>query len=178
MKRLPGTPIPKVELPDEFICTDYHPGDEKDWADILVSVGEFDSVEKALDCFRNDYLPHPEQLERRIQFIENAAHEKVATATCWWRNCSDQRSPSLEWVVVKPAFQGQGLGKAIVFKGMKRMVCLEGDNPVYLHTQTWSHRAIGIYQQAGFHFLTEGSFGGYPNEYTQAMKVLNGILKK
>ncbi len=177
MKRTTGTPIPRFDLPDGFLFTDFAEGDEKDWADILVSVGEFDNADDALERFREDYLPHRDQLERRIQFIRTTDGRAVGTATCWWRNSFSQRSPSLEWVAVRPEYHGHGLGKAMVSKAMKRMVCMEGDNSVYLHTQTWSYHAIGIYKKMGFFLLSDGSFGEYPNEYDKAMGVLSGLLR-
>jgi hypothetical protein len=43
---------------------------------------------------------------------------------------------------------------------------------IWLHTQTWSHLAIGLYLRAGFEFVKSGSFGGYRNEYELAEPIL------
>jgi hypothetical protein len=55
---------------------------------------------------------------------------------------------------------------------MHRLIRLDGDVDVYLHTQPWSYRAIGIYLWAGFRFLKHGSFGPNPNQNEQAMPIL------
>ncbi|AEJ38662.1 hypothetical protein TPY_0461 [Sulfobacillus acidophilus TPY] len=39
-----------------------------------------------------------------------------------------------------------------------------------------SHQAIAIYLKAGFEFVRQGSFGGYPNNYEQAMLILKTVL--
>ncbi|GIN88828.1 hypothetical protein J6TS2_52140 [Heyndrickxia sporothermodurans] len=41
---------------------------------------------------------------------------------------------------------------------------LEGDKDIFLHTQTWSYKAIGIYLKAGFNILEDGSFAKYKND--------------
>jgi ribosomal protein S18 acetylase RimI-like enzyme len=52
------------------------------------------------------------------------------------------------------------------------MVDIEGDRDFYLHTQTWSHRAIKIYQALGFDITAE-KLGKYTNEnYEKALKIL------
>ena len=53
------------------------------------------------------------------------------------------------------------------------MADIEGDRDFYLHTQTWSHRAVGLYLWAGFRFLPDGqSAGGLPNENAVGLEVL------
>ena len=47
----------------------------------------------------------------------------------------------------------------------------------YLDTQTWSHKAIGLYLRMGFHPVRES----HPiltrvNEYSGAVEVLKGVL--
>ena len=51
------------------------------------------------------------------------------------------------------------------------------DRDIYLQTQTWSYKAIGIYMRAGFEILETGTFGGYKNDYEKAMSVLMGKIK-
>ena len=76
-----------------------------------------------------------------------------------------------------PEYQGLGLGKAVVLKGIEKALSIEGDRDIYLHTQTWSYKAIGIYMRAGFEILETGTFGGYKNDYEKAMSVLMGKIK-
>lgn len=177
MHRLAGMPIPKYCLPHEFIFSHFSPGDDLAWAEIEASVDEFPSSEAALTYFRKEYLTCPEEVKRRTIFIQAPNGEKVATFTIWWNYTDQLRVPSVHWVAVKPQFQGQGLGKAVVFKGMELSIAVEGDRDIYLHTQTWSHRAVAVYHQAGFRFITSGSFGGYKNDLQLALPILQAKLR-
>ncbi len=173
MLRKQGTKIKEVICPKGYDFVSYQTGDEKAWAEIETSVLEFDNVEKSLSYFDKYYKPYQEELKKRCLFIENDKHEKVATFTIWW----DDDYPSVHWVAVKPNYQGKGLGKAIVYQGIKHSITLLGDVDIYLHTQTWSYKAIGIYQKAGFKILEEGSFAHYKNDYEAAIKILKDKLE-
>lgn len=172
MKRKAGQSIPSFELPEGYSFVPYTDGAEKDWAEIEASVGEFDSAAEALEYFSTGYLSYPNEVKRRTIFIQNSALKKVGTATGWWNYTGERRDPSLEWVAVLPEYQGLGLGKAVVFECVNRMLTMEGDRDIYLHTQTWSCKAIEIYLQAGFEFMKSGTFSEYDNDYDRAMPLL------
>lgn len=172
MKRYKGAEVPRVDLPEGYYFKSYEEGDETSWAKIMVSVGEFDTIDEALEYFKTEYLTHMESLKIRHLFICDPSNNYVATLTNWWNFTQKKREPSVHWVGVLPDFQGLGLGKAIVFEGMKRMIALEGDRDFYLHTQTWSYKAITIYQKAGYVMVKDEVFGDYINEYDQAVEVL------
>jgi len=175
MKRESGTPLFEFALPDHFKFVLFQSGDEKEWAEIETSVGEFDRAIDALVYFQKEFLPYYKELERRCLFIENSDGVKVATLTIWWCYTGVRRDPWIHWVAVRPEYQGLGLGKAIVSEGMKRLIEIEGDRNVYLHTQTWSYKAIGIYKMAGFHITKEKGLAGFENnEFEKA----NELLKK
>lgn len=176
MKRCRGAVIPDVILPEGYSFSLYSEGDEKSWAEIMASVGEFDNYEEALDYFKNDYLPYQDELKRRLLFIETPDGEKVGTLTNWWNFTNGRRDPSVHWVGVKKEFQGLGLGKAIVFEGMSRMIELEGDRDYFLHTQTWSYKAITIYIKAGYDFVKDETFSNYTNDYEKAIDTIKGKI--
>lgn len=179
MQRKAGIPIPEPTLPAGFSFVTFTAGgDEKEWAEIEASVGEFPRAVDALDYFQKHYLPYLPELERRTIFVQREDGEKVATLTNWWAYTGERRDPWLHWIAVKPGCQGLGLGKAIVFEGMRRLLRIEGDRDVFLPTQTWSYKAIGIYQQAGFTFDAEPGAGGFTNEYELAMPILEAKLKR
>ncbi|WP_217490335.1 GNAT family N-acetyltransferase [Paenibacillus cellulosilyticus] len=54
-------------------------------------------------------------------------HWKIATFTAWWNYTGIRRCPFVHWVAVKPHFQGQGIGKAIIAAGVRHMIDLEVD---------------------------------------------------
>lgn len=172
MKRLRGTTIPDAELPSGFLFKQYQEGDENDWAEIMVSVGEFDNIKEALDYFMECYFPYKEELKRRSFFIETLNGEKVGTLTDWWNYTQVRRDPSMHWVGIKPMFQGLGLGKSLIYEGMRRMIDIEGDRDFYLHTQTWSYKAINIYIKAGYRIVENETFGEYHNDYEKALETI------
>lgn len=178
MRRKTGEHLPQVALAEGYSFVPFTLGDEMDWAEIEASVGEFDSVSEALEYFQEEYLAYPKEVARRTIFVQSSDFKKVGTATCWWNYTDERRDPTMEWIAVMPEYQDKGLGKAIVFEGMRRMLMIEGDRDVFLHTQTWSYRAIGIYLQAGFEFIRTGSFGGHQNEYEEALPYLELKMKR
>lgn len=177
MKRDASTPLVRFSIPQGFSLVHYSSGDEAAWAEILVSVAEFDSQEEALAYFQEHYAPYPIELVKRCIFLENPAGEKVATFTIWWDIKDEEQIPSLHWIAVKPEFQGQGLGKAIVGHGLELALAIDGDRDIWLHTQTWSWRAVAVYLQVGFRLVSEGAFSDYSNDYHLALPILQSKLK-
>jgi len=56
------------------------------------------------------------------------------------------------------------------------MIEIEGDRVFYLHTQTWSHKAVRLYERAGFYITDEADLQGHANDrYTEAIAVLNQL---
>ncbi|MDR7856585.1 GNAT family N-acetyltransferase [Tissierella sp.] len=178
MKREIGVIIPNPSLPHGFRFSFFKLGDEKSWAEIETSVDEFEDVDSALRYFQDIYLPHLDELEQRCIFVEDEKGIKVATITNWWNYTEQKRDPWIHWMAVRPQNQGLGLGKAIVFKAMMNTKKIEGNRAVYLHTQTWSYKAINIYKKAGFNIISECGLGGYENKnYEKALLVLENYIR-
>ncbi len=147
MIRKAGTLVPTPPSIKGFSVSPFRKGDEIKWAEIVTSVGEFEKESAALAHFRKTYMPHLPELRRRLFFIQTRRGEKAGTFAAWWDFIGGRKIVSLHWLAVKPEFQGLGIGKALVFQCLKRAMRVDGDQDAYLHTQTWSHRAIGIYLQ-------------------------------
>ena len=179
MRRDPGTPNPVCALPPGYRFSYYAPGDEKEWARIETSVLEFDGEMDALLYFQNAFLPYGPELPLRMFFVETddgEKQEKIATATAWWAYTGPRRDPMVHWVAVKPAHQGLGIGKALIARVVDRMIEIEGDRVFYLHTQTWSHRAVRLYQRAGFCITDEKNIQGCANTRTaEAAAILKAL---
>ncbi|MHB1357535.1 MAG: GNAT family N-acetyltransferase [Anaerolineae bacterium] len=178
LKRQPGTPLPTPVLPEGYSIVYYQPGDEIAWAEIESSAGELDgSREVALDYFTREYLPFQNELVRRTLFVQAASGEKVATFTAWWNYTGVRRYPFMHWVAAKAAYQGLGLGKAIIGEGVRLMVAIEGDVTMYIPTQTWSYQAIRLYRWAGFELETEEvEVGRWINQTTEAIPVIRDLI--
>lgn len=165
-KTLPYYPIyMKRDLPATFpvypvaagytLCT-WQPGMETDWCRIQCSVNHVEDDKAAKDCFLQEFAPYPRQLSQRMLFVCNHSKQPVATACLWWGNTfgQDQMLPRIHWVAVQPNAQGKGLAKALVSALMQKCRELYPALPpaVYLTSQTWSYKAVGMYLSFGFEF--------------------------
>ena len=177
MKRPKGSPVKDYVLPNGYSFCNYKDGHELYWAEIESSVDEFDDRLSALKYFTNEYLPYVNELKQRQIYVQDPAGYFVGTLTAWWNFTGDRRDAAVHWVAIKPEFQGKGLGKALVAEGLRRTISIDGDVDVYLHTQTWSYKAINIYLELGFEFLRGETFGGYRNEYVDAIKIIGNRIK-
>lgn len=166
-------PVAEKSLPEGFRFAFYQEGDEQAWAAIETAVGEFDEEAEALDYFQRKFAPYSEELKQRMVFVVDSSGEKIGTSTAWWKETpSGDRYPLVHWVAVKPGYQGKGLAKALVSQTLKLLQNLETTSPIYLHTQTWSHPAVRLYQKFGFE-ITDKNLDGSPNlGYQKAMDVL------
>jgi ribosomal protein S18 acetylase RimI-like enzyme len=122
------------------------------------------------------YSPYSDELRKRLLFVQNKDGEEIGTITSWWDFAGQERVPSIHWFAVKNDYQGYGLGKALVSKCLDRLLFLEGEIDVFLHTQTWSYKAVGLYLKAGFEIIKDESFANYKNDYERAMPVLKEVL--
>lgn len=183
--RMDGQRVRLVEeptLPDGFSFATFQPGDELAWAQVETSVLEFDSVSDALSYFTRSFMPYPHMLRERCLFVLDAKRRAVATATAWRIDGETRSWCCLHWVAVRPEYQGLGLGRAVVAKALRRFADLHPDEDVWLHTQTWSHRAVRLYRSLGFYLVRQESLpslsGGQtaPNEFDAAIVSLRGVL--
>lgn len=138
--------LPFFELPARYDWRFFRPGDERVWAEIETSAGEFRTAEDGLKGFRK-YYPTDDALGERMIFLTDAGRP-FATATAWFSD-DDPAVGRLHWVSVDQAHQGQGLSKAVVSLAMRRMREL-GHTSAYLTTQTASWVAIKVYHRFGF----------------------------
>lgn len=173
MLRKPGSEVPVIPLPEGFRFVLYNKGEAADWARIETSVLEFDSEFEALMHFTEKFIPFEDEMCRRCVFIENSDGLKVATATAWWTDVDGLRLSWVNWVAVSPEYQDLGLGKAVISRMLRLMVEIEGDKDIYLHTQTWSHKAVGIYNWFGFRPTGEKAlYTDKKNNMRKAMRIL------
>lgn len=178
MRRRAGSPMVSHSLPKEYKMVLYQKGDEKAWAEIEHSVEEFKTKRDAGNYFKENYLPYIDELERRCLFIEDINHNKIATLTIWWEYIGKKRYPWVSWVAVMPGHQGKGLGKALVSKGMELCLEIEGEQDVYLKTQTPSYKAVNIYRAHGFDFVREKTNNGWDIEdYDKMISVIKEHLR-
>ena len=135
--------LPVFALPSHCGWRFYQPGDERHWARIETSAGEFDRPEAALEGFSRAFSGG--KLEERMLFLTDGG-EPFATATAWHDHGAQGR---LHWVGVDAAHQGMGLSKPLVSLALQRLREV-GYRSAMLTTQTASWVAIKVYHRFGF----------------------------
>ena len=179
-----------IRLPDGFSFRFFSPADAaadvKHWASIETSVLEFASEEEAGNYFKKSYLPFSHELQRRLLFIQNPEGLPIATSNAWYADSHLGYQAVVNWVGVRPEYQGKGLGKAIVQKTLEVFRQIEPGKPVWLHTQTWSYPAIKLYHKLGFNMVKTDTLANmnsrdgvpkvYTSEFTEAIEVLKAAI--
>lgn len=168
-------PLFGCQIPEGYCIKAYDPGDEDQWSLIETSVGEFDTQAEAKAYFVQTYLPYPQELARRCFFVLAKDGAYAGTCTAWFMRDETGETGVIHWFGVRPEYQGIGLGKALLLHSMR---FFEAANvfPAYLHTQTWSHKAVGLYIDVGFRLLKKDTFEANPNDFDEAMEVLKGAV--
>ena len=176
-KKIMSTPEPT--LPEGFKFR-FFSGEEDiaHWCRIEASVDEFDTEADAKKHFMNEFYPHIQEMGNRCSFIVNQDGLPIATATCWFSDCSI--ASRLHWVAVCPGYQGLKLGKAISQKAICTSAKLYPNQPMWLSTQTGSHRAVLMYHKLGFNMVKSdinlGERNKYIQDYHRAIEVLAGVF--
>lgn len=163
---------PLPETAREITVRNYRLGDEKHWAEIEYSIGDFSSVDEAKRYFQTHYT---DEIFNRCFFAEDRNKNVIGTCIAWYDLKDDQSVSSLHWLAVSPKYQNNGVGKALL-NAVMNYYCQNRLMPVYLHTQPWSYKAIRLYLSAGFKIMETDTFADYKNEYSKAISVLKDYL--
>lgn len=144
-------PLPAFPLPEGYRFVFYRPGDKDSWIAIEKSAGEFAAWAQGVAAWEKYFAAHEDILPERMVFVENAAGEKVATASAYIDITGRDRSGSgwLHWVSVRREDQGRGLAKPLisyVLGVMRGLGYTHGKIP----TQTTSWLACKVYLDLGF----------------------------
>ena len=167
----PQTPV----LPEGFYFDKYRDGDDVTWGKMEAFVGDFKSAEIATGYFRSEYLTRREELEKRFIMIRNKDGEGVCSCVAWNTFRKEKRCPCLQWLVTAEGYEGLGLAKAVVAETVNRFIEL-GEEPVYLHTQPWSYKAVWLYYQFGFNISKNDQFQTFPNDCDEALPYLEKLI--
>ena len=117
--------------------------------------------------FENVYWEREAEFWDRCLFICDREDRPVGTCFAWRAYDS---VTTIHWFKVRKELEGRGLGRALLSYVMG--LISEGDYPVYLHTQPGSYRAIKLYSDFGFKFLTDEAVGYRSNDLRRALSYL------
>lgn len=143
--------LPLFQLPQGYRLVFYQQGDRDTWIDIEKSAKEFSNYKQGLEAWNRYYGDREYELFDRMVFIENAAGEKVATATAFYDITGRDKSGAgwLHWVAVRREYQGRGLAKPLIAYVLGCMREL-GYTHAKIPTQTTTWLACKIYLDLGF----------------------------
>lgn len=141
---------PRYRLPEGFRFCGYRSGYEQKWAELIYLLEQTDTLDKARDLFRRDFLSRPQLLEKQCIFVLNEAGGVAATASLWPGGHLGAEHLRIHWVSTAPEYQGKGLVKALLTYLLDLYQKLDTDGFLYLSSSTWNYKAINIYMQFGF----------------------------
>lgn len=150
MEKLDTQVYPRHDLPQGYAFCAYEPGMEADWCRLVHEVGPVDSAAAARKIFEEEFLPYPGELRRRCLFVRDPQGEKVATASLWHGNHFGKTLQRVHWVMVSQKAQGKGLAKALLTRLLDIYNAEGFSGYLYLTSETWSYKAMNIYEKFGF----------------------------
>lgn len=114
------------------------------------------------------YHEHEEEFFKRCLFACDENDTPVGTCFLWK---AYGRVNTLHWFRVLPEYEGRGIGRALLSEVLRPLG--ENDYPVFLHTHPTSYRAIKLYTDFGFRFLSTPDKIGYrKNDYKESLPYL------
>lgn len=172
---------PRFDLPEGFYITGYKPGFEKQWAEIECVQQCMESVEKAEEIFRSEFMSEPQWLYDRCLFVVDGKRDRVAAVTSLWLGKLTEDEPlhaRVHWVATREEYQGLGLIKAIFTHIMDLYHKLGDQGYIYLTTQSQSYVAINIYKKFGFlPYMGQLHKRGFDlEEHQKAWQIIDGKI--
>jgi ribosomal protein S18 acetylase RimI-like enzyme len=140
--------VPFSPCPPDYALRTYRLGDERRWAAIEVSAGEFPDQDRALQRFDTEFAPFPGDMESRCFILADSRGNAIGTATAWRGHFAGEERGRVHWVGIVPAYQGRGLSRPLLGTVMARLA--QDHGTAYLTTRTTNYRAINLYLSFGF----------------------------
>lgn len=140
----------------------------------------FDDAETALayepymqSYFELVYQNKSDLFFERCLFLCDADDQPIGTAFIW---PAYDKITTLHWVKVKKGYEDKKLGRAMlsVLLGSLSKEAF----PIYLHTQPGSYRAIKLYSDFGFKFITDEQVGARHNDLSAVLPELQNLMTK
>ncbi len=141
--------IPQCPLPEGFSAKPMTLRDVSLWTDIWRDVEETNAIRDSLfeDSFGQDWG----EIARRCHIVLDAAGRSAGTISAWFDKDASGKElwGRVHYVAVRRAYQGKGLGRAMLSFALRRLAEL-GHKQAFLVTQTYRPGAIKLYLDYGF----------------------------
>ena len=122
--------------------------------------------------FESWYAPKRDLFFKTCLFVCDQEDRPVGTGFVWKQH---DLYTTLHWIKILKPYEDRGLGRALLSKLMADIP--SEDYPVYLHTQPSSYRAIKLYTDFGFSFISHPDWiDDRPNESLAALEELKETM--
>lgn len=166
-------------MPEHLRIKYYEPADAERWAGIQAAAGAFGEQPRSriTSYFSAKFGAYEAELARRCMFLmEKESGVSIGSCMAWFGCRERQTVPVLHWLAVKDAFAGRGYARLLIGETMRFFAKDAPGQPVYLHTQPSSYRAIKLYYDFGFRITKADTYGGASNDCEQALEVLKACV--
>jgi ribosomal protein S18 acetylase RimI-like enzyme len=137
--------------------------------DDVKSAKEYDGFMKSY--FNDVYADRESLFFQKCLFVCDKNDTSIATCFGWK---SYEKITTIHWFKVLKKDEGLGIGRALLSIVMNSFAV--NDYPVYLHTQPPSFRAIKLYSDFGFAFLTDQVIGYRQNDLQESLPFLKANM--
>lgn len=134
----------------------------------------FDDVKSAkeyngfmTEYFNDVYGSKEDLFFQKCLFVCDKNDTPIGTCFAWK---AYEKISTIHWFKVRKNYEGSGIGRALLSIVMRSIK--ENDYPVFLHTQPSSFRAIKLYSDFGFAFLTDPIIGYRKNDLEECLTIL------
>lgn len=159
------------ELPDGYYFRNLRPDEFGAWKDLQCNSVDIKHHADYHACFdeywKDAWEPHGNLFFNKCVVVCNADGKFIGTGTIW---NSYGKFNSLSWFKVIESQEGRGIGRALISHIMGGLS--DNDYPVFLHTHPSSYRAIKLYSDFGFCFITDKNVGKRNNDLDECLAEL------
>lgn len=150
MIREPLAGYPVFSFPKTYRFRWYEPGDEAHWLRIHHIADIHSQHPATMQTFRRSFGSDEAILAQRQGYILDESRHPVGTASAWFDEVEDGRSPGrVHWVAILPKHQGKGLAKPLLSTICQRLEAF-GHEKALLETSTARITAVNLYASFGF----------------------------
>jgi ribosomal protein S18 acetylase RimI-like enzyme len=123
------------------------------------------------DFYNAVYAPQGDLFYEKCLFV--CDENDVPVGTCFvWKAYGTVNT--IHWFKVVKQYEGLGIGRALLSLVMRDLQA--SDYPVFLHTQPGSYRAIKLYSDFGFAFLSDPVIGNRENHLEESLPFLQSVM--
>lgn len=138
-------PMAGWTLPEGYTVRLWEPELSYAWCAVESAAGEFKTPEDAMTHFEKEFLPHPDELRKRMYLAFAPDGQPAGTVSLWFSDRLGKMMPRIHWVATHPDHEQKGIAKALL-----SLALTDVHEPVFLTTQTTSWPAVRLYKHLGF----------------------------